>query len=356
MTVTKAGFKSFQQQNITLVIGQIAEIDPQLQVGEQQEQVTVTSREPAIQTADSSVGLVIDAATITNTPLNGRLGITGLLALAPGVQGAGSQDQIPVYGVTPAINSGARNAYGAVGFYLDGGVNEWVSLQRPLGEVPPLDGVAEFKAITTNAPAQYVNAADIVVVSRGGTIQFHGLLVEFNLVAAASAKYYFAEASRKPQYIRNEFGGNFSGPILIPHLYNGRDRSFFFFNYEGFRLHQASNLNSQVPTTLERQGIFTEFPKPQVWLRISAAKFISFIRPTDTELRTPSATPPPKTAFTSRMTLLTRSIVPPTCRGALVGRLTRRSTLIEPRAKLTCTSPRATRPCSAKCLVLRKPI
>ncbi len=260
VTVTETGFKSFQQQNITLVIGQIAEVDPQLQVGQQEEQVTVTSGPPAIQTEDSSVGLVVDAATITNTPLNGRLGITGLLALAPGVQGAGSQDQIPVYGVTPAINSGARNTYGAVGFYLDGGVNEWVSLQRPLGEVPPLDGIAEFKAITTNAPAQYSKAANIVVVSRGGVNQFHGLLVEFNRVAATAAKYYFAGASRKPQYIRNEFGGNLSGPIVLPHLYNGRDRSFFFFNYEGFRLRQASNLNSQVPTALERQGNFTEIP------------------------------------------------------------------------------------------------
>jgi hypothetical protein len=110
LTVTEAGFKSFQQQNITLVIGQIAEIDPQLQIGEQQEQVTVASGAPTIQTEDSSVGLVIDAATITDTPLNGRLGITGLLALAPGVQGAGSQDQIPVYGVTPSISTGSRNA------------------------------------------------------------------------------------------------------------------------------------------------------------------------------------------------------------------------------------------------------
>lgn len=260
LTVAQSGFKSFQQQNITLVIGQIAEIDPHLEIGAQQEQVTVTSGAPPIQTEDSSVGLVIDAATITDTPLNGRLGITGLLALAPGVQNAGSQDQIPIYGVTPSINSGARNAYGAVGFMLDGGVNMNVGLQRPLGEVPPLDGIAEFKVLTTNSPAEFNQAAEIVVVSKGGTNVFHGTLVEFNRVAATAAKYYFAGAQPKPKYIRNEFGGNFSGPIRIPQLYNGKDRSFFFFNYEGFRLKQASNLNSQQATAQERGGNFSDVP------------------------------------------------------------------------------------------------
>lgn len=259
LIVTETGFKTFQQQNITLAIGQIAQIDPQLQLGEQKDQVTVTSGAPAIQTEDSSIGLVIDAATITDTPLNGRLGITGLLALAPGVQGAGAQDQIPVFGVTPSINAGSRNAYGAVEFTLDGGINEFVALQRPLGEVPPLDGIAEFKVITTNAPAEYSKAADIVVVSRGGANQYHGLLVEFNRIRATGAKDYFGGLLPKPQYIRNEFGGNFSGPISIPHLYNGHDRSFFFLNYEGFRLRQASSLNSQVPTLFERAGNFSEF-------------------------------------------------------------------------------------------------
>ncbi len=257
LRVAEPGFKSFEQQNVTLTIGQIAEINAHLEVGAQQEQVTVTAGAPTIQTEDSSVGLVVDSATITDTPLNGRLGITGLLALAPGVQGAGSQDQIPVYGVAPSINTGSRNAYGALGFTLDGGVNMYVGLQRPLGEVPPLDGIGEFKVITTDAPAEYNQASQIVVISKGGTNRFHGTLLEFNRVAATSAKYYFAGASRKPKYIRNEFGGDVSGPILIPHLYNGRDRSFFFFNYEGFRLAQASSLNSQMPTMAERSGDFS---------------------------------------------------------------------------------------------------
>ena len=229
LSVSGSGFKLFQQQNITLTIGQIAQLDARLQIGTQQEQITVDAGAPAIQTQDASVGLVIDSATITDTPLNGRLGITGLLALAPGVQAAGSQDQIPVFGVTPAINSGARNAYGAVGFTLDGGVNMNIGLQRPLGEVPPLDGIAEFKVITTNAPAEYNQAAQIVVVSRGGTNQFHGTLLEFNRVAATAAKFYFAGAQPKPKYIRTSSAAT------------SRDRLLFLICTTGVTAHSSSS-------------------------------------------------------------------------------------------------------------------
>jgi len=256
LKVEQRGFQSFEQKSIVLSIGQVAGIDVQLKVGNEQQQITVVADAPAIQTEESTIAAVVDSATIVNTPLNGRLGIIGLLALAPGVQGAGSQDQIPVYGVTPAVGTGARSAYGGVNFSVDGAINMWVGLQRPLGEVPPLDGIAEFKVISSAAPAEFSQPANITVISRGGTNQYHGMLVEFNRVAAMAAKSYFAGALAKPKYIRNEYGGNFSGPISIPHLYDGRDRSFFFFNFEAFRLKQASNVNSQQPTFEMRNGNF----------------------------------------------------------------------------------------------------
>jgi hypothetical protein len=256
LTVTSPQFKTFVQNDIVLTIGQVAEINVQLQIGEAQQKVTVTSNAPVIQTEDSSVGAVIDSATIVNTPLNGRLSVLGLMALAPGVQGAGAQDQIPVYGVTPSIGTGSRNAYGGVGYSLDGAVNTDVTLQRGEGEVPPLDGIAEFKLITSAVPAEFNQPSQVVVVTKGGGNQLHGMVLEFNRVAATAAKSYFAGALPKPQYIRNEYGGNLSGPILIPKLYDGRNRTFFFFNYEGFRLIQASNVNSQEPTAAMRAGNF----------------------------------------------------------------------------------------------------
>ena len=256
LTVDKEGFKSYEQKDLVLVIGQLAEINLQMQLGSVSERVTVTASAPVIQTEDASVGTVVDNATIVNTPLNGRLSVMGLIALAPGVQNAGAQDQMPVYGVTPSIGTGGRNAYGGVGFSLDGAPNLEVTLERGEGEVPPLDGVAEFKVITSDVPAEFAQPSQITVVSKGGTNQFHGELLEFNRVRALAAKSFFAESLPKPKYIRNEYGGNFAGPIDIPGLYNGKNRSFFFFNYEQFRLAQASNVNSQEPTQAERQGNF----------------------------------------------------------------------------------------------------
>ncbi len=130
-------------------------------------------------------------------------------------------------------------------------------LERGEGRGSPLDGIAEFKVITSAVPAEFNQPSQVVVVSKSDAHQLYGMTLEFNRVAATAAKSYLAGALPKPQYIRNEFGGNLSGPVFIPKIYDGKSRSFFFFNYEGFRLIQASNVNSRMPTAAERSGNFT---------------------------------------------------------------------------------------------------
>lgn len=257
--IDNPAFKTFQQSGITLEINQVAQINARLAVGSQQETVEVTGSAPAIQTQDSSVGLVVDSQTIQNTPLNGRLSVIGLIALAPGVQGAGAQDQLAVRGVTPSIGTGTRNSYGGVGSTLDGVTNQEVTLQRGEGEVPSLDAISEFKVLTNGAPAEFNQPSQIIVVSKSGTNQLHGEVLEFNRSKGTSAKEFFAGALPRPVYQRNEYGGNLSGPIYIPKLYDGRNRSFFFFAYEGFRLSQANSINSQQPTADMRNGNFSAF-------------------------------------------------------------------------------------------------
>ena len=257
--VEKAAFKTYQQNDITLAIDQVAQINAELEIGSQTETVTVTSAEPVIQTEASSIGLVVDSQTIQNTPLNGRLSIVGLVALAPGVQGAGAQDQLAVRGVTPSIGTGSRNSYGGVGDTLDGVTNQEVTLERGEGEVPSLDAISEFKVLTNGAPAEFNQPAQMIVVSASGTNRIHGEVLEFNRSRGTGAKEYFGGLLPRPPYSRNEYGGNLSGPIFIPHLYNGKDRSFFFFAYEGFHLSQSNNINSQQPTTAERSGDFSAF-------------------------------------------------------------------------------------------------
>jgi hypothetical protein len=256
--VEKAGFKSNTQNAITLVIDQTAVINSQLTVGSQQEMVEVTSTGPIIQTEDSSIGQVIDAQAIQNTPLNGRLSVMGLIALAPGMQGVGAQDQMATRGLTFAAGTGSRNAYGGLGVSFDGVINKEVTLQRGEPEIPSLDALSQFKVLSTGASAEFNEPTQVIVVSASGTNAFHGELFEFNRSKGTSAKSYFSGSTVRPPYERNEYGGNLAGPIWIPKIYNGKDRSFFFFAYEGFHLTQSSPKSTQQPTALERTGVFTE--------------------------------------------------------------------------------------------------
>jgi len=260
--VEKAGFKSYNRSGILLAIDQVALIDSQLEVGSQQESVEVTTTGPVIQTEDSSVGQVIDSQALQNTPLNGRLSVMGLIALAPGIQGVGAQDQLAVRGLTVAAGTGSRNSYGGLGNTLDGVNNQEVTLQRSEPEIPSIDALSQFKVLATGAPAEFNQPTQVIVVTSSGTNAYHGELLEYNRSKGTSAKSYFNGSVARPYYERNEYGGNFAGPITIPHVYNGKDRSFFFVAFEGFRLNQSSSLSSQQPTDLERQGVFTEFTAP----------------------------------------------------------------------------------------------
>jgi len=165
-----------------------------------------------IQTEDSSVGQVIDAQAIQNTPLNGRLSVMGLIALAPGMQGVGAQDQMATRGLTFAAGTGSRNAYGGLGVSFDGVINKEVTLQRGEPEIPSLDALSQFKVLATGAPAEFNEPTQVIVVSSSGANAFHGELFEFNRSKGTSAKPYFNGSTRRPPYERNEYGGNFSGP------------------------------------------------------------------------------------------------------------------------------------------------
>jgi hypothetical protein len=254
LTATFMGFKTYRQTGITLQINQHAGIDIVLQLGAATQSVQVSATAPLLMADSASVGKVDDSTTIQMMPLNGRLTITGLMALAPGIQNAGAQDQIPAYGISP--NIGGTAVYNGVGFTLDGVRNDPANIERGLGEYPPFEGIQEFKVITANAGAEYPNLGQIVVVSKGGGNQVHGNLLEYNRNRFTAAKNFLTESLPLPEYNRNEFGGDISGPVYLPDVYNGKDHTFFFFNYEGFRLNQAATADTQVPSAQERQGNF----------------------------------------------------------------------------------------------------
>lgn len=258
LSVTAPGFKTFQQSGITLEVNQTARLDVALSVGDVSENIEVNADPPVIVTESAQVGKVIDNKSITQLPLNGRLNIMGLMSLAPGIQNAGAQDQVPYYGITPTVSGGSNT--GSVAFSLDGISNSASWIERGLVEYPPLDGLQEFKVITSGASAEFGKAAQVIVVSKGGTNEFHGELYEQNRNRALAAKNFFATGLVLPPYNRNEYGGNFSGPVVLPHLYSGRNRTFFFLNYEGFNLLQANTSSQQVATAAQRAGDFSGLP------------------------------------------------------------------------------------------------
>ncbi|GGH15406.1 TonB-dependent receptor [Silvibacterium dinghuense] len=262
--VEAPGFQGFDENNLVLSIDQALEVNPSLKVGGAQEKVIVTAETPLLQSEQSSIGLTLDSNNIQNTPLNGRLSVLGLMILAPGVQNLSTaQDTVPATGVTLSLGTGRRNSYGGMATTLDGTINEEVSLQRSEAEIPSIDALQEFKLITNGAPAEFGQAGQIIVATKGGANRIHGELLEFNRSKGTSAKTYSfvtpEKTSARPPYERNEYGGNFSGPIFIPHLYDGRDRSFFFAAYERYAYTFSSSANTIQPTEDERNGDFSEF-------------------------------------------------------------------------------------------------
>ena len=277
LTVAQPGFKSYDQTGIVLEINQRAYLEVKLEVGATSERIEVSAEAPLITTEEASIGRVIDNKSITRIPLNGRLSITGLMLLAPGIQSPGSQDVSPNYGITPTV-SGSSNT-GTVAFTLDGVSNAQSWIERGLGEWPPLDGIQEFKVVTSSATAEFGKANQIIAISKGGTNQLHFTLLEFNRNRELAAKNFFATQLPLPQYNRNEFGGNVSGPVYIPKIYNGKDRTFFFFNYEGFRRRQAQTSSQQVATAAMREGDFRGLAV--ITDPLSGAPFPNNIIPTD---------------------------------------------------------------------------
>jgi hypothetical protein len=263
VTVDATGFKAFQRKGVVLVIDQVAQINASLKVGSNQEVVEVIASTPVLQTEQSSVGLVLDSHDIQNTPLNGRLSLYGMFALMPGVQNlAYAQDTFPRYGVTLSIGTSRRNSYGSLGTTLDGTANMEKYLERSLVEVPPLDALSEFKMITTGASAEFQQQAQITVATKSGGNQYHGELLWFNRSKGLNAKADYlgtGQAPARPPYERNEYGGNFAGPIVVPHLYNGHDKAFFFAAFEGYDFTNSVLTGSNQPTEKMRNGDFSEF-------------------------------------------------------------------------------------------------
>ncbi|MBT9333072.1 TonB-dependent receptor [Paracidobacterium acidisoli] len=257
VTVSDAGFETVTTSGIVLQVDQTVRADASLKVGSHQETVSVSASALTLDTDSASVGQVVSEKQITELPLNGRY-FTDLIFLAPGaVQTSGEQSNRIESGNAISVG-GARTS--SNGYTLDGTSIMDVKFNTPAFNLS-LDAIQEFKLQTKTYSAAYgYSVNQVTLSSKSGTNTFHGSVFEYLRNNFLDARNYF---NRPPVAVaplrQNQFGYSLGGPVFIPKIYNGRNRTFFFANYEGQRISTKTTVQSNVPTADQLKGIFT-FP------------------------------------------------------------------------------------------------
>ena len=248
VTAEKPGFEVGRTVGVNLRVGLIATINIQLKVGTVSGQVTVTATPVLLDQQLASLGNVVGSTQITELPLLGR-DPYALIALSPGVMPNGND--------TPVIDGG-RGTTSAV--LLDG-ADTRASSTNGLAFDPPLESVQEFKLITSNASAEYGRSGGgiLTAVGRSGTNEVHGSFFEFlrNDKLNANGWTNNRNGLRRSAFRYNQYGAALGGPLFIPRVYNGKNRTFFFVTYEGTRQRVPDNLVATVPTAAQRAGDFS---------------------------------------------------------------------------------------------------
>jgi hypothetical protein len=255
-----AGFKRTTREKITLRVSDQLVINLRLEVGALAETVTVRSTTPNLETASVTLGQVVDTRQILDLPLNGRDAMS-LAALAPGVipQDVAPGSAVQLGNTVPGVN-GAN--FSTSGVTVDGGSNS-----TPRGTTymmiysPNVDSIAEFRVQTNSMSAEFgrTNGGSISMVTKSGTNQIHGTVYWFERNRAFDSNDFFSnrQGIALGALHRHQAGATVGGPVYIPKVYNGRDKTFFFFDYEAFREAVGNPATFTVPTVLERNGDFS---------------------------------------------------------------------------------------------------
>ena len=264
----KTGFKRVTRPEIIVEVGQSVRIDITLQVGDVNQTIEVTAETPLLQAETSSIGQVVEQRKANELPLNGR-NVFSLITLAPSVVPQGSAGGTPV-GVNP-FGWGNFQVNGSFGNesaeYLDGQPLNIGYINLPV-VIPTQDSIQEFKVQTSNLGADWgkFSGGVINLSTKSGSNGLHGEAYEYlrNRVLNANDPFNKAneikqgEPNKAPAFTQNQFGANAGGPLIIPHVYDGKDKTFWFFSWEGFRLRQgASPVLTTVPTPAELGGDFS---------------------------------------------------------------------------------------------------
>ncbi len=248
-TASASGFEADKQNNVVVQVSVGSPVDFTLRVAQLSQKVEVTSTTPPLETSTSTVDTVVTSQQITDLPLNGR-NPTSLEVLVPGVNTTGGAS-------TPHI-AGSRNANNEE--QIDGMTN--ILPENNVGNnstayTPIVDSVEEFNVQTSTLPAQYgrFSGGVISLVTRSGTNALHGTFFDFTQTNALYAKNYFSSGPIPDSHLY-QYGGTIGGPITLPHVYSGKNKSFFFFAFEDSKQSSNTTETDTVPTIAERSGNF----------------------------------------------------------------------------------------------------
>src|SRR5215813_9288683 len=246
LRASRPGFKEFLARDITLLARDIRRVDITLEVGSVETRVEVTSGATLIETETARIADSKNTQLLNSLPLNTRSPF-GFLALAPGVTEA------PGSSTRRFSGSRANQGHWAIdGTTMSDGVNE--SQISPLANF--IESFQEIKIDLSNNSAEFGTVGQVTIISKSGTNSFHGSLFDYYSTPWFRARNPFALA--RSTGITHLVGGSIGGPVLIPKLYNGRDRTFFFFSFETSRGSTSTDvLNPTVPLPAWRNGDFS---------------------------------------------------------------------------------------------------
>jgi len=253
--------KKYTQEGVTVATGTAVTLDIQMQLGAVSENVTVIADASQLQTATSEVGATVQSTLVANLPLEVSGTIRNpvqFIELVPGFVGGVANNPGSNSSDDFKVNGGQE---GGTDVLVDGVSISLVSANTQWNKGVSTEGVQEFKVLQSNFSAEYGESGDGIVslTMRSGTNEFHGSAYDYLRNRDLDANSWKNNLLGSPRSVdtQNDFGATAGGPVFIPKLYHGRDKTFFFFDYEGFRLRNGGTGTQSLPNENFRKGDFS---------------------------------------------------------------------------------------------------
>lgn len=264
LTASAPTFRHFAQNGITVSVGNTSTLTVVLEVGAATDTVTVTADASQLQTQSSDVGTSLSPKMIEDLPLQFSGTVRNPLQfvqLAPGFSGIDSNSPTEQGGFK--LNGGQQ---AGTDILLDGATIELASANLQMNYGVSVEAVQEFKVMTNTFNAEYgrMSGGLVNLVTKQGTNTLHGAIYDFFKNKALDANSWINDYDGVPKPVdtQNDFGGIISGPVYVPKIYDGRGKTFFMFNYEGFRFNTGGNSLQSAPTKAMLNGDFSALLQP----------------------------------------------------------------------------------------------